>query len=110
MSSSIVAAADVVGKVKAVDEELGVGLGDGERDREIRLNRDCAERWLLLLDVVLDTALVTARSGRAAALASARVGEVVEASVSEGWSSGVDVELANGFHIYEKEMGRNMHE
>ena len=86
----------------AVGVDAGtVGDGEGDRDLEIIRPRACAERWLLL-EVDLDSALVTALSGRAAALASARVDGDAAASdsASEGVSS-VDevVEAENGFHI-----------
>ena len=87
----------VAGKSKWVVVEVWDGLGDGEREREMRLNLACAVRWPEL-EVELDSDLVIARRGRAAALASARFDEGVGApssSSTEGWSS--VAKLAKGF-------------
>ena len=98
-----------MGKVKVVVEGVGERLGDGERDLEMFRTLSCAERWPLV-DVELKVALVTARSGRAAARASERVDGVVEASGEDagGASSGVDaVGFVHGFHMYD--MGSERH-
>ena len=85
-------------------EGVGKGLGDGDRDRAIRLNLACAERWPLLLVGRADD-LVTARSCCAAARTSAKVDGVLVGSGSDagGSSSGFDAAgVDHGFHMCER--------